>query len=136
VETPGTLPNTLYADGNAYRIDAFAQPGNRVLTLAKAVHLTLRYPRLPHGIEVYRDGSWTSLCTLRQSTYTPQTIACTTSALGTFLAVVTGPARRHSSSGSSLRLVPIAAGAVLLVVILAGVVVLLRRRRGAVGEAS
>jgi hypothetical protein len=129
VETPGTLPDTLYSDGNAYRITAIGQPGNVQLGLARPLQLTLRFPRLPHGIEIYRDGSWTSLCTLRGSTYTSQTINCPTTELGTVLAVVVGPTRRHATSPSLTRRWPIVAGVIFIVLAIVVVVILVRRVR-------
>jgi hypothetical protein len=95
VETPGTLPEDLYTDGNAYRVVATSIPGNRSLSLRTPVDLTLRWPRLPAGIDVFRNGSWSQVCLLAQATYTPQTISCRTSTLGTFAAVIKGPPRSH-----------------------------------------
>jgi hypothetical protein len=119
INTPGALPDTLYADGNAYRIRAIGDPGRVNLALRRAVTLTLRFPRLPAGIETYRNGAWQSLCTLRQSLYTSATIACHTRTLGIFLAVYRGPPRpRHTSQSWISRWGLIAAGAALIVLVL------------------
>jgi hypothetical protein len=132
INTRGTLPDTLYADGNAYRISAIGEPGGAHLGLRTAVTLTLRFPRLPAGIETYRNGVWQSLCTLRQSLYTSATIACHTRTLGIFLAVYRGPPRPHHTSQSWIsRWGFIAAGIALIVIVLVASVVgiLVRRRR-------
>jgi hypothetical protein len=103
VETPAGLPDTLYADGDAYTIAVTAEPEGNPVSIKRHVTLTLRWPRLPHAVYLYSGGNWSQLCSLRQSTYTPVTIACPTTKLGTFVAVVVGPARPHASLWQRVR---------------------------------
>jgi hypothetical protein len=102
VETPEGLPDDLYVDGNAYSIAVRSVPSKRQLTLRKPVNLTLRWPRLPHAIMRYAGGRWTQVCSLRQATYTPVTIACRTTGLGIFAAVVVGPHRAQPTASRQL----------------------------------
>lgn len=102
VATPGSLPDDLYVDGNAYSITVRSVPGGRQLALRKPVNLTLRWPRLPLAILRYSAGSWKQVCSLRQATYTPVTIACRTASLGIFAAVAVGPHRAHPTSSRRL----------------------------------
>jgi hypothetical protein len=102
VATPGGLPDDLYVDGNAYSITVRSVPGGRQLALRKPVNVTLRWPRLPHAILRYVGGRWTQVCSLRQATYTPVTIACRTTSLGIFAAVVVGPHRAPPTPSTRL----------------------------------
>jgi hypothetical protein len=95
VETPSGLPDNLYIDGNAYSMSVRGVPSSRILRIRRPLMVTLRWPRLPHAVYRYTSGNWTQLCSLRQATYTPATITCTSTALGIVAAVVVGPRRTH-----------------------------------------
>jgi hypothetical protein len=96
-DAPGALPDDLYVAGNAYAISVRGVPGDVALTPSRPVNVTLRWPRLPHAIYLYRNGTWNIVCPLRRATYTPITISCPTRSLGVFAAVVLGPHRSHAT---------------------------------------
>ena len=85
VEVPPGLPARVAADGNAYRVVAVEQPGNKPAALVKQVDITLRWPHLAIGMYEYRDGSWRQICNRNQLIISPSTMSCSASTLGIFV---------------------------------------------------
>lgn len=131
LDTPPGLPDGLAADGNAYRIVARGQPGNLPARVVKPVDLTLRWAISPAAVYLYRGGAepapgssrWRLLCTAAHAIITPSTVTCTTTALGTFLAVTRAP----SSSTWQTRL-PVALVVIGVAVVVVSVIYSLRFR--------
>ena len=124
VEIPPGLPARVAADGNAYRVVAVEQPGNKPAALVKHVDITLRWPHLAIGMYEYRDGSWRQICNRNQLIISPSTLSCSSTALGVFLAV-TKPsiiAALGSSSSQSWLVRAIPWIIALVVVVVAAVV--------------
>ncbi|MBV9278979.1 MAG: hypothetical protein JOZ41_02765, partial [Chloroflexi bacterium] len=72
---------------NSYSISAVEQPGNKPVTLAKPVDITLLWPYIPIGMDEYRNGTWRQICNQDQAVLTASTLGCSTSTLGTFVAI-------------------------------------------------
>jgi hypothetical protein len=87
VEVPPGLPARVAPDGNAYRVVAVQQPGNKPAALMKQVDITLRWPHLAIGMYEYRGGSWRQICNRNQLIVSPSTVSCSSTALGIFLGV-------------------------------------------------
>jgi hypothetical protein len=124
VEIPPGLPTRVAADGNAYRVVAVEQPGNKPAALVKHVDITLRWTHLAIGMYEYRDGLWRQICNRNQLIISPSTLSCSSTALGIFLGV-TKPsiiAALNSSSSQSwlVRAIP---WIIALVVVVAAAVV-------------
>ncbi len=122
VNTPPKLPASYVADGNAVRITATAQPGGSPLSLIKPATLVLRWPRLPSGVEIYRQGVWSEVCTPQHAVLTPSTFTCPVTQLGVFLVVRASGAPAASTPQSRFaflgRLIPIIIVALVVIVAL------------------
>ncbi|MDQ6740598.1 MAG: hypothetical protein M3021_09620 [Actinomycetota bacterium] len=137
VETPANLPQHYAAEGNAYSVTATGEPGNAAVRVVRHFNLTLRWPHPPLAIYANVGGKWNRLCYSDNATFTTSTMACPTSALGTFTAV-TNPALVGTSQPAPVassnrfawltRYIPVIV--VLVVAALVGLVALVTMRPG------